>query len=389
MDKKLRDKPPAGNSYEAFCKRLDWVEEKSGIALDPEEKRWGSELRGIIENPIGFNKIPLAIAGPILIDGVYAKGEFIIPLCTVEATLSMSLNRGAYFTKLSGGIKTIHIKQAISRSPIFYLSNLREAQKFVSWIQAHDEEVRQAAESTTKYGKLQSIEPHYLGSNVILDFIYTTGEAAGQNMTTFSTSAACHWIIKNFPRERPLEYLIESNFNGDKNSSARSLLLGRGHSVVAEGIIEKKILERLLGEGAGEKLVHSCKIGAASSMLAGVLTYNLHTVNALSAIYLACGQDAACVVENSLNTFYTEVTPEGDFKFSLNMPSITVGTVGGGTQLEDQKRNLEILKCTGPDSSKKFAEIIAAACLCIELSLGIAVTFHQFVKAHYKYSRVQ
>jgi hydroxymethylglutaryl-CoA reductase (NADPH) len=184
-----------------------------------------------------------------------------------------------------------------------------------------------------------------------------------------------------------LEYLIESNFSGDKNSSFRALFKGRGHSVICESIIERKLIDKILGKDSAEKLLKSTFVGSTSSSLSGIPTFNLHTVNALCAIYIACGQDVACAVENSLNTFYAEVTSAGDFKFSINMPSITVGTVGGGTLLEDQKKNLEILGCQGPDSSKKLAEIIGAACLCIEMSLGLAVADHEFVKAHQKYSR--
>lgn len=382
--KKFTNRPPSGTNYESFIKRLDWIKGKTGITIDPEEKKWGSELKGIIENPIGFVKMPLAIAGPVVVDGTYAKGEFLVPLCTVEATLSMSLNRGAYCTALAGGIRTKHLRQTLSRSPAFYLKDLDQAESFIQWIKGHFREIKAIAESTTRYGKLQAIEPHYVGSNVILDFLYTTGDAAGQNMTTFSTSEACKWIVKQY--SQPLDYIIESNFNGDKNVSYRSLFKGRGHSVVAETKFERALIEKLCGKGIVEKVLKAGHISSSASQLSGVLTHNLHTANALSAMYIACGQDAACVVENSMSIFSAERTEEGDLKFYLNMPSITVGTVGGGTKLEDQNKNLQMMGCTGIDSAKKFAEIVAASCLAIEISLALAVTMHEFVQAHQKYS---
>ena len=383
--KKFINRPPSGTNYESFIKRLDWIKGKTGIAIDPEEKKWGSELKGIIENPIGFVKMPLAVAGPLIIDGSFAKGEFLVPLCTVEATLSMSLNRGAYCTSLAGGIKTKHLRQTLSRSPAFYLEDLVQAENFVQWVQSRFWEIKAIAESTTRFGKLQAVEPHYIGSNVILDFIYTTGDASGQNMTTFATSEACQWIQKQFTSK--VDYIIESNYNGDKNASYRSLFKGRGHAVVAEVIFPRALIEKVCGKGIVEKVMKASVISTASAQMSGVATHNLHTVNALCAIYMACGQDVACAVENSMNTFSVEETHEGGLKFNLHMPSITVGTVGGGTQLEDQNKNLLMMGCTGLDSAKKFAEVIAGACLAIEVSLGLAVTNNEFVQAHMKYSR--
>lgn len=382
-----QDKPPSGTNFEAFCKRLDWLKKKTGVEISSEEKKWGSDLKNVIENPIGFVKMPLAIAGPIHVKGSYAAGEYLIPLCTVEGTLSMSLTRGAYFTGIAGGVTTKHLGQSMSRSPVFFLNSIEEVNHFEKWIETHYSEIKAVAESTTRYGKLQKIEPHFIGSKVILDFIYTTADASGQNMTTFATWEACLWIQKKYPSNKPVQFFVESNYNGDKNVSHRTLIKGRGHSVTAETTIPKKFIERLLGQQGVKNLMRGSIFGSAATQLSGIPTYNLHTVNALAAIYLACGQDVACVVENAMNTLLTEQTDDGDFKVSLHMPSITVGTVGAATLLEDQQKNLQIMGCTGENSAKKFAEVIAAACLAIEMSLGVAITNQEFAQAHLKYSR--
>lgn len=384
---KTLTKPPTGTSFEAFCKRLEWLKEKTGVDISPDEKKWASDIKGVIENPIGFVKLPLAIAGPLKIKGDFAQGEFLVPLCTVEGTLSMSLNMGAFITSLAGGIKVRHLRQSLCRSPIFLFQSLDEIKKFEGWIQEHFVAIKEVAESTTRFGKLLTIETYILGSNIILDFVFTTAEAAGQNMTTIATGAACQWIQNHYRSAKPFHYLLESNFSGDKNPAYRTLIKGRGHSVTAEVTIPEKFIKKFGGCDA----ISACKniqVSMAASQMAGIASYNLHTVNALTAIYLATGQDTACVVENAFNTLHVEVVDK-DLKFSLYIPSLTVGTVGGGTSLEDQNKNLQILNCSGPDSAKKFAEILAASCLAIEISLAGAISTQDFIASHLKYSRMR
>ena len=123
------------------------------------------------------------------------------------------------------------------------------------------------------------------------------------------------------------------------------------------------------------------------SSMAGTHGNGVHVSNALTAIYLATGQDTACVAENSIAHFGLEKTGEG-LKFKLTLPSLTVGTVGGGTRLKMRKRNLELLGChEGENSSKKLAEIIAGATLALELSLFCAIGSHTWTDAHMKYGR--
>jgi hydroxymethylglutaryl-CoA reductase (NADPH) len=112
----------------------------------------------------------------------------------------------------------------------------------------------------------------------------------------------------------------------------------------------------------------------------------VHIANALAAIYLATGQDVACVGENS--TAMLEVWAEGgDLVSILRMPTLTVGTVGGGTRLNQQSHHLEMLGCKGEDSAKRFAEIVCAAGLALELSLLCALAAGEFAAAHAKYGR--
>lgn len=378
--------PPRGYKKADTERRKKWLEDKTGIHLNDSEQEDPENLKGIIENHTGYIRIPMAVAGPLLINGSYANGEFFIPLCTLEGTLSLSMTRGLFLTHLSGGIKTVHIKQEISRSPIFIFEDIDETVPFLNWIEQNFQKIKSAADSTTRFGKLLRIDPYPTQNSIILDFIFTTGEAAGQNMVTIATYEGCKFIKDNFKSINKYQYFIESNFNGDKNPAAKTLLLGRSHYVVASALIKGNFLKRILRTNAKEYVDGWTKC-THGSQLAGVVGMNMHVANALAAIYLATGQDVACVAENSVAMMTYEVRNESDLYATLTMPSISVGTVGGGTRLKQQNKNLQLIGCTGKNSSKKFAEIICASALALELSLGGAIVTDEFAQAHAKYGR--
>ena len=378
-------RPPGGVTTKDTQRRIEWLAEKTGTHLSDLVLDEPENLKGIIENHVGYVGIPMAVAGPLLIDGSYANGEFYLPLCTLEGTLVISMTRGFYLTSLCGGIKTRHLKQEMSRSPAFMFDDIAHSVQFAQWVEAHFEQIKTAAESTTRHGKLLRIDKYPVHSSVILDFVYSTAEACGQNMTTFATEKACHYIIDHFPGDAS-RYLIECNFNGDKNPALKTVIHGRGHSVTASTLIQKKPLKRLMRVDA-ESCVQGFHQMVTGSQMAGVVGMNKHVANALAAIYLATGQDVACVAENAVGLMQYEERNDGDLYATLTMPSLSVGTVGGGTRLKRQRQNLELLGCTGEHSSKKLAEIVCAAALALELSLAGAITSNEFAKSHAIYGR--
>ncbi|MDP7011606.1 MAG: hydroxymethylglutaryl-CoA reductase [Verrucomicrobiota bacterium] len=378
--------PPRGYTQADTEARQQWLKEQTGhqvpeFALDHPEN-----LRGLIENHIGFVGLPMSVAGPLKIDGSYAQGDFYVPLCTVEGTLTLSMTRGFYLTHRSGGIKTRHVKQELSRAPVFRFKEIEKAMAFLEQIDEHFEEIKAAAESTTKHGKLLRIDKHPIHNRVILDFIYHTAEAAGQNMVTMSTDTACRYIVDNLSNGVPYKYYVESNFNADKNPAHRSLIKGRGHHVISSFQIPNRVLKKLLRASADE-LLEARTDKQLGSQMAGVLGYNLHTANALAALYLALGQDVACVAENAIGIATYEKRGD-DLYGTLSMPSVTVGTVGGATRLHAQKSNLDMIGCAGgKNSSRKLAEIICASALALEISLAGAIVSNEFAEAHAKFGR--
>jgi len=373
---------PKGYASKDTDKRLDWLSEKIGFDYDSDLSITPEDLKGIIENHIGFMKIPMAVAGPLKIDGKYAKGEYYVPICTLEGTLAISMTRGMIATHRCDGIRVSHIKQELSRAPVFTFDNLNKSADFMSWIDENFSEIKSVAESTTNYGKLLRIDQYPIQNYVILDFILDTGNAAGQNMVTLAAKNSCDYIKE----KTGAEFFLESGFNSDKKASARNMIMGRGHSVIAETTISNSVIRSILDVDIANLKKYQ-EIGPTTTRLAGTEGCHLHISNALTAIYLATGQDTACVAENSIGHYQIE-PQENDVKFRLTLPSMTIGTVGGGTRLSPQQQNLKLLGCdTGDTAARKLAEIICASALALEISLFSALASHTFTRAHMKYGR--
>ena len=373
---------PRGYKKEDTEARKEWVKQFSGVKLDDTLRDHEEDLQGIIENHVGFMQVPMAVVGPLLLKGSYANGEFCIPLCTLEGTLAMSMNRGIYASTISGGTKVRHFRQELSRAPVFIFDNIDESVKFQNWINENEKEIIKVAESTTNHGKVLRIDQYTVQNYVILDIVLDTSNAAGQNMVTLAAKVACEFIQEKTNQN----YILESNLNSDKKASVRNMLLGRGHAVTAETTIKNSVMKRVLKMDP-DILFDSWSFFPIVSSMAGTHGNGLHVSNALTAIYLATGQDAACVAENSIAHIGVEKRKDG-LKFKLTLPSLTVGTIGGGTRLKMQNKNLELLGCNGGEhSSRKLAEIIAGSALALEISLICAIGSHTWTDAHMKYGR--
>jgi hydroxymethylglutaryl-CoA reductase (NADPH) len=341
-------------------------------------------LPGNIENFTGVAQVPIGIAGPLLIDGEHAQGEFYVPLATTEGTLVSSYNRGMRLLTESGGVKTTVVDDAMQRAPVFILGDALKAREFGHWVEESLSAIRSTAEATTRTGKLRNIQQFAVGPLRYLRFNYTTGDAAGQNMTGKATFAACEWIKNNHPLHP--EYFLSGNIDTDKKHSQLNMLLGRGKRVVAEAVLRGELLQRLMHVTAAD-LDSTRDIQMAGAFLAGSSNNGAHAANALAALFIATGQDVANVSEAHAAITYTRVLPNGDFYWSITLPALIVATYGGGTGLATQKECLEMLGCYGKGKVNKFAEICAAVVLAGETSLASAMLHGDWVTAHEKFGR--
>src|SRR5215207_3063652 len=366
---------------EAAEKRQAFIEEETGVDLqhmssysfDP------SILQGNVENFTGVAQVPIGFAGPLLVNGEHAQGEFYVPLATAEGTLVASYNRGMKLLYAAGGVKTTVVDDRMQRAPCFIFDSAREARAFGDWLVEHFDEIKAAAESTTRTGRLLDIEQYSASRMLYTRFNYSTGDAAGQNLTGKATQAACHWILDHYPDIQ--QYFLESNFATDKKSSQVNMLRTRGKRVVAEAVIPGALLEAMM-HADSDLLFRAREVANLGGFMAGVNNNGGHSANGITAIFIATGQDVANVAESSSALVYAEQRANGDYYYSVTIPSLIVATYGGGTGLPTQRECLELLGCYGAGKVRKLAEIVAATVLCGELSLGAAIVAEDWVQAH-------
>ncbi len=343
-----------------------------------------------IENPIGAVQIPVGVAGPLRVNGMYAKGDFYIPLATTEGALVASVNRGCKAVTEAGGARTAILYDGMARAPVLWTPSVEEAVRLVKWVEENMEKLREAAESTTRHGKLKRIRYWITGNLVWLRFEYETGDAMGMNMATIATDKALERLVKEYDGEVRV-IALSGNMCVDKKPAVLNALLGRGKTVVAEALIPRHVVEKVLK--TTPEAIH--EVNTAKNLLgsarAGSVSFNAHYANIIAAIFIATGQDVAQVVESSMGYTWTEVR-NGDLYISVTLPSLEVGTVGGGTRLPTQREALALMGVAGSGNppgtnAKKFAEIVAAAVLAGELSLLAALAAGHLAKAHIRLGR--
>jgi hydroxymethylglutaryl-CoA reductase (NADPH) len=353
--------------------------------LDPHTASQAERYGRNIEHFVGTVKLPVGIAGPLRVNGVFAQGDYYVPLATSEAALVLSYSRGASVITEAGGASAMLVSEGVSRSPAFVFADFEETGRFVSWILTHTDDIRHAAESTTRFGKLVDLQVTIEGNHVYLLLLYTTGEAAGQNMVTIATDAAVKWITAYSP-VKPRSAYVESNLSADKKASAQSLQSVRGKKVTAEVILPAEIVRRRLHTTAAEIDAFG-RIAMMGGVLSGTVGVQGHYANGLTALFIACGQDAACVAEAAIGTTRFESTPAGDLYASVTLPNLIVGTVGGGTGLPSQRACLDLLQLPKPHGARALAEVAACLCLAGEISIVAAVSAGQFTEAHVRFAR--
>ncbi|MDZ3952425.1 hydroxymethylglutaryl-CoA reductase [Bacillus thuringiensis] len=380
-----RDKEELVENAESIWGILGVDECNKYLILDEITKKQANSYEKNIENFIGTIKVPVGLIGPLRINGIYAQGDYYLPLATTEGALVASYNRGSKVISESGGCNTLIVREAISRTPGFIFENVMESNQFVNWVVSQMDTFQEIGEKTTRYGKLIHVDAKIDGDYVILIFEYTTGDAAGQNMVTVATQAILEYIIKNSPIE-PRHYFIETNLSNDKKASFKSLSNVRGKKVCADVTIKSHLVKEYLNT-TPEKLMELWKIGLSGAAISGTIGTQAHVANGLAAFYLATGNDVACVSESSIGLSRLNLTETGDLYASITLPNIVIGSVGGGTGLPSQRAALNIIDSSDKISAHQLAEMCAALSLAGELSIAAAIAANQFTDAHQRLGR--
>jgi hydroxymethylglutaryl-CoA reductase (NADPH) len=377
-----------GDDYtrDAAKLRREFLAERTGATLEhvAHHSLDPATLPGNIEHFTGVAQVPIGVAGPLLVNGEHAQGQFYVPLATAEGTLVASYNRGMKLLHEAGGVTTTILEDHMQRAPSFIFPGARESRAFGEWLVERFDDIKAAAEATTSTGRLQEIEQYSASRILYTRFNYTTGDAAGQNLTGKATQAACNWIVGNYDGIE--QYFLESNFATDKKSSQVNMLHTRGKRVVAEATIPDALMRSVMNSSS-ELMFRARQVSNLGGFMSGVNNNGAHSANGITAMFIATGQDVANVAESSAAFVHAELRPNGDYYYSITIPSLIVATYGGGTGLATQRECLELLGCYGSGKVRKLTEIIAATVLCGELSLGSAIVAEEWVTAHDAYGR--
>ncbi len=375
--------------------KRQYLEKQLKISLDDIDKFSFTEeqVKGRnIENLIGATQIPLGIAGPIKVQSStlpagrqkFKVQSYFIPLATTEGALVASASRGCKAISESGGAYVEVETVGPSRGSLFVTSGIKQSRQLLNWLEKNFTQIAKIAQSQSSHCKLLKIDSSLAGRNLFLRFSYDTSDAMGMNMVTIANTQVASFLEKKFNIKC---VSVAGNFDIDKKPAWLNFILGRGKKVWAEATIKKEVVNTVLKttpQNLAEVVYRKCQIGSA---LAGSLGFNAHYANVVAAIFAATGQDLAHVVEGSLGITTAEVTKQNDLYFSIYLPSLMCGTVGGGTHLPSQQAALNLMGIKGPGDSIKYAQILASAILAVELSLMASLAEGSLAKAHQKLGR--
>ena len=379
-------------SAEIVTARQQFLEDKTGAKLEHTKAYSFSPetMEGNCEHFFGVAQLPIGVAGPLVVNGEHAQGEFYVPMATIEGTLIASYNRGMRVIRESGGVMCTVVSEAMQRAPVFLFKNAREGRDFGLWLKDNFEAIKAQAESTTSVGKLLEIEQYPVHGMVYTRFDYSTGDAAGQNMTGKATYIACEWIRSHYPALR--SYGLSGGMDSEKKTSFVNSLKGRGRKVTAELTIPRQVLQEVL-RSTPEQLHAGLGIGTLAAFLTGASNNAAHPANGLAALFMATGQDMANIGEANQCSVYSYVTTSGDLYYSITMPALIMASYGGGTSLATQRECLELMGCHGKGKAYKLLEIAAGVVMAGELSLVSATRTdketgaNEWVDAHEKLGR--
>ncbi|KAM6225002.1 3-hydroxy-3-methylglutaryl-Coenzyme A reductase [Rhynchocyon petersi] len=344
------------------------------------------------ENVIGYMPIPVGVAGPLFLDGK----EFQVPMATTEGCLVASTNRGCRAIGLGGGASSRVLADGMTRGPVVRLPRACDSAEVKAWLDTPEgfAVMKEAFDSTSRFARLQKIHTSLAGRNLYIRFQSRTGDAMGMNMISKGTEKALSKLHDLFPEMQILA--VSGNYCTDKKPAAINWIEGRGKSVVCEAIIPAKVVRDVLKtttEAMVEVNINKNLVGSA--MAGSIGGYNAHAANIVTAIYIACGQDAAQNVgsSNCITLMEASGPTNEDLYISCTMPSIEIGTVGGGTNLLPQQACLQMLGVQGAcrdnpgENARQLARIVCGTVMAGELSLMAALAAGHLVKSHMIHNR--
>ena len=360
--------------------------ELAGGAAGPEPE----ELQGSVEGFVGWARVPVGVFGPLRIHGGAVDGEVYCPVATTEGALISSYQHVANLLGRSDGVRAAVTARGVQRAPCFAFRDLPTAQRFAAWVPSLRAELEALVASGSRYCRLEGCDVSVFGNVVYLVLSYATGDAAGQNMVTLATQAVCTRLLDGPAGASepavPEHWQLEANLSGDKKASFLALQGVRGRRATAEALLSEKLCRRYFRAGP-EDFERAWNHAAAGAALSGTVGVQANVANALAGLFIACGQDVACVAEAAAGLTRIERTPAGELRCAVTLPNLIVGSVGGGTRLSTARECLALAGCAGQGGGDRLAEVAAAVALCGELALCGAMAGGSYATAHATHGR--
>ncbi|HEY6069672.1 MAG TPA: hypothetical protein VIU81_13355 [Gaiellaceae bacterium] len=370
----------------------------TGIDLTP--------FAGAQEMLTGAAVIPVSVVGPLDVElGEYeleepfgrvtetgrAREQVYVPLAHTEGGLSASLYRGSRAAGDSGGFRTFVMGDRITRASCFICKSTEEAVHLARYLDAHVAEMRRwlaerQEEWISSYARLREVETHVVGSMCHVMWAFTSGDACGPNMMTRNAYALNMGYVLEHAPVKPERVMLEANMGGDKKPSHRYFERGgHGKTVLAEVTLTDDTVRRVLRTTVDDLLELSFA-GTHGAVASGMQSVAFTPASAIAAIFAATGQDLGMVGTSSM-AHGTGRRVEGGIHCALRLPGLEVGTIGGGTTLPYARQWLELLGCAGAGKVYRFAQIVAAATLALEISASAAMATagsENFFRAHHE-----
>ncbi len=367
-----------------------------------------SAWAGAQEMLTGAALIPVSVVGPIAVElGDYeleepfgrlsetgrAQEEVFVPLAHTEGGLSASLYRGARAAAESGGFRTWVVRDRMTRASCFVCGSTEEAVTLSRFLEAHVAEMRRwladragSDPSLSTRAKLREVETHVVGPMCHVMWAWTTGDACGPNMMTRNAYALNMGYVPEHAPVKPQRTILEANMGGDKKPSHRYFERGgHGKTVLAEATLSEEAVRRVLRTTVDD-LLELAWAGTHGAVASGMQSVAFTPASAVAAVFAATGQDLGMVGTSSM-AHGTGRRVEGGLQVGIRLPGLEVGTVGGGTTLPYARTWLELMGCAGTGKVYRFAQIVAAATLALEISASAAMATagsENFFKAHHE-----
>ena len=394
---------PRKNDPDSIRARQDAIRDAVGPeTLEHDLEPWSSAQEALT----GATLIPVSVVGPLAIElGDYAleepegtlretgraTEELFVPLAHTEGGLSASVTRGAKAAAVAGGFRTYVLHDRITRASCFVCKDTDEAVQLARWLEGSLDDMRAFLAalddpSLSKRAKLREVKTHVVGPMCHVLWAWTTGDAVGPNMMTRNSYALNMGYVLPQAPVRPERAILEANMGGDKKPSFEFFQSGHGKTVLAEATIDAETVRRVLRTTVDDLLELSWA-GTHGAVASGMQSVAFTPASAIAALFACTGQDLGMVGTSSMAHGTAHRTADGGLHAAIRFPGLEVGTVGGGTTLPYARSWLALLGCAGSGKVYRFAQIVAATALALELSASAAMATagsENFFRAHHE-----